>query len=303
MSKAATLTILEPGAWSAPAPGTVMPGRVAVIGKPSRSSNWVGEAAAWASLQRFDDAQSFVAAEAPAPFDAIVDEGGGDVATRVELLFRALDALAPGGLYVALAPALRTADSEAGSEAPRHESLLDCAIAMAAEIAGEAAPVRAIGSVAETASPDLVRQTLLATIARVELGDGVLRIVKRTDARASTTTLHGGDVAPGPFAVLRAGDTAETSILRDHVAALSAETERLRLRIRRFEADHQAWAERTHAIESSWLATTGRAVRTPMHLRGAVKVGAFNVARRAYRASLRIPLLRGLAARARALLR
>lgn len=303
MSETATRTILEPGVWSAPAPGTTITGRVAVIGKPSRASAWTGEATAWASLQRFDDAQSFVAANDSALFDAIVDEGEDDVAARIELLFRALDALAPGGLYVGLAPALRTAGSEAVSETPRHESLLDCAIAVAAEIAGEAAPVRAIGSVAETASPDLVRQTLLATIARIELGDGVLRIVKRADARAPATTLHGGDVAPGPFAALRAGDAAEASVLRDHVAALSAETARLRLRVRRFEADHQAWAERTHAIESSWLATTGRAVRTPMHLRGAVKVGAFNVARRAYRASLRIPLLRGLAARARALLR
>lgn len=280
-----------------------MTGRVAVIGRPSRSSAWMGEPAAWASLQRFDDPQSFLAAATPAAFDAIIDEGGGDVAARIELLFRALDALVPGGLYAALAPAQRATGSEAGSASARHDSLLDCAIAVSAEIAGEAAPVRAIGSVAETASPDLVRQTLLATIARVELGDGVLRILKRADARAPATTLHGGDVAPGPFAALRAVDAAEASVLRDHVAALSAETARLRLRVQRFEADHHAWAERTHAIETSWLATTGRAVRTPMHLRGAVKVGAFNLARRVYRASLSIPVLRGLASRARALLR
>ena len=303
MSAPATRTILEPGVWVPPKLGASIAGHVAVIGKPTRASAWTGEATAWTSLQRFDDAQSFFAAGDTASFDAIVDEGGGDVAGRVELMFRALDALANGGLYVALAPALHWTSSEAGYVSGRHDSLLDCAIAVAAEIAGEAAPVRAIGSVAETASPDLVRQTLLATIATIELGDGVLRIVKRADARAPATTLHGGDVAPGPFAFLRAIDAAEASVLRDHVAALSAEIARLRLRVRRFEADQHAWAQRTHAIETSWLATTGRAVRTPMHMRGAIKVGAFNVARRVYRASLRMPGLRGLALKARALLR
>lgn len=309
MSATAT-TILDPASWTPPVSGQSLPWRVAVVGSDKGQPAWVGEASAWRSLTRFGDVSEFVASADPAAgvqFDAVVDEGGGSVEERVELMLRSLDVLAPGGLYVGLNPAAGPVAETAAALAARHESLLDAAFAVALDISNAARSVRAVGAgatgaVSDTVSSDLVQRSLRRSIERLEFGARIVRIVKAGGGDASSATLHAGDISRGPLAA-RAGDGSLEAIQQDQMAALAAETSRLRLQLSRMQSNHTAWAERFRLMESSWPAASVQLVSRRTRIMRISRSLAFKAARRCYHVALGIPVLRGLAAKARAVLR
>jgi U3 small nucleolar RNA-associated protein 14 len=92
-------------------------------------------------------------------------------------------------------------------------------------------------------------------------------------------------------------------IQQDQMAALAAETSRLRLQLRRMQANNAAWAERVRLMESSWQTASVQLVSRRTRILRISRTLAFRAARRCYHVALRIPVLRGLAAKARAVLR
>lgn len=303
-------TILDPASWTPPVPGQSLPWRVAIVGSDKGQSAWVGEPSAWQSLTRFGDVSEFVAKADPTAgveFDAVVDEGGAAVEERIELMLRSLDVLAPGGLYVGLNPAAYPVSETAAALVSRHESLLDAAFAVALDISNAARAVRAvgagvIGAACDTISSDLVQRSLRRSIARLEFGAQMLRIIKADGAAASAPTLHAGDISRGPLAS-RVGDGSLEAIQQDQMAALAAETLRLRLQVTRLQSNNAAWAERVRLMESSWPTASVQLVSRRTRILRISKTLVFRAARRCYHVALGIPALRGLAAKARAVLR
>jgi hypothetical protein len=300
-------TILDPASWTPPVPGQSLPWRLAVVGSDKAVSAWVGDPSAWRSLTRFGDVSEFAAKADPAAgaqFDAVVDEGGGPVEERIEVMLRSLDVLAPGGLYVGLNPAACPVSETDRALASRHESLLDAAFAVALDISNAARPVRAVGAgaagaVCDAVSSDFVQRSLRQSIGRLEFGARMLRIVKAGGAAAASPTLHPGDISRGPLAS-RVGEGSLEAIQQDQMAALAAETSRLRLQLRRMQANNAAWAERVRLMESSWPTASVQLVSRRTWILRIPRTLAFRAARRCYHVALRIPLLRRLAMKARA---
>ncbi len=309
MSAAAT-TILDPASWTPPVPGQSLPWRVAVVGPDKDRSAWVGERSAWRSFTRYVDASEFFAKADPTTgvqLDAVVDEGGGSVEDRIEVMLRSLDVLSPGGLYVGMDPAACSVSGQNGSLGSRHESLLDAAFAIALDISNTARSVRAVGASAaatncDTVSPDLLQRSLRQSVGRLEFGARTLRIIKAGEAAASPVALHSGDLSRGPLAS-RTGDGSLEAIQQEHMAALSAEMSRLQRQLKRAHANNHAWAERVRLMESSWPTTSVQLVSRRTRVLRVAKMLAFRAARRCYHVALGIPVLRGFAARARAVLR